>query len=87
MVNRRSPVTGFPVCYSWVIMVVPLGSEGSGIPVLKGFMVAPGIRTCGLPSYKCITFTSLGNATWFNIVDVFVAAPILTVIGCLVVYF
>ena len=40
-----------------------------------------------LPLSKYIFFTSLGNTDLLNIVDVIVAAPILPVLGCLVVYF
>ena len=68
-------------------MVVPLGSEGSVIPVLKGFMVSPVIRIYGLTLSKYIYFTSLVNSGWLNIVDVVVASQMIHVMGCLVMYF
>ena len=68
-------------------MVVPLGSEGSGISVWKGFMVAPVIIICGLPLSKYLSFISLVNSVWLNIVNTVVSAPILPVLGYLVVYF
>ena len=68
-------------------MVAPLGSEGSRISVLKSFMVYPGIRICGLSLSKYQSFEFLGNESWFNIVNIVVAAPMLPVLGCLVVYF
>ena len=68
-------------------MVVPLGSEGSGITVLKGFMVTPVIRICGFPLSKYVSFILLVNAAWLNIVDVVVDDPVLHVMGCLVDYF
>ena len=49
LVNGRSPVTEGSRWYSWVIMVVPLGYEGSRIPVLKVFMLSTFIRISGLP--------------------------------------
>ena len=85
LVNRKSPVTGGSICHSGVIMVLTLGYEGSGIPVLKCFILAPVIRICGFPLYKYPYFKSLGNASWLNIVDLVVSAPIITVLGCLIV--
>ena len=61
-VNIWSPVNGGSRWYSWVVMIVPLGSEGSGILVLKFFMVALDIKNCGLPLSKYISFTSLVNS-------------------------
>ena len=87
LVNRHSPVTAGSILYSWVVMVVPLRYEGSGIPLLKCFMVAPFIIIYVLPLSKYLPFTSLVNASWLNIVDVIVATPIPPVLGCLVVYF
>ena len=68
-------------------MVVPLRSEGSGITLLKGFMVAPGIMICGFLLSKYIFFTLLFNEAWFNIFNIVVTAPILPVLGFLFVYF
>ena len=87
LVNIYYPVTGGPRLYSWFIIVFPPGSEGSGIPVLKGFMVVPVIRICGLHLYKYLSFTLLVNAAWLDKVYVVVAAPIIPAMGCLVVYF
>ena len=87
MVNKRYPLTGGSIWYSWVIMVVPLRYKGSDIPVLKGLIVSSVIRVFGSPLSKYLFFTLLGNEAWFNIVDVVVAAPIFPVLGCLVVYF
>ena len=67
--------------------VFPLVYEGSGIPVLKGFMVSPVIRIYGLTLSKYIYFTSLVNSGWLNIVDVVVASQMIHVMGCLVMYF
>ena len=61
-------------------MVVPLGSKGSGILVLKDFMAFLVIRIFGLPLFNYISFTSLGNTSWLNIVNVVVAASILPVL-------
>ena len=58
-------VNGGSRWYYWFNMVVPLGSEGSVIPVLKGFMVSPVISICRLPLSKYLSFTSLGNTEWF----------------------
>ena len=85
--NRWSPVTKGPKWYFWVNMVFTLGYQGSGIPVLKGFMVSQVIRICGLPLSKYISFTLSVNVAWLNIVDVVVSDPVLPVLGCLVVYF
>ena len=68
-------------------MVVPLVYDGSGNPVLKGLMVSPFIRICGLPLSKYLYFTSLGNVEWLNIVDVVVADSIIPLLRCLFVYF
>ena len=68
-------------------MIVTLVLKGSGIPVLKDFMISPVIRKCGLTLSKYVSFTSLGNASWLNIVNVVVADPMIPVLGCLVVYF
>ena len=87
LVNIRYPVTGLSIWYYWVTMVFPVGYEGSGIPVLKGFMVALVYRIYGLPLSKYPSLTSLGNAAWLNIVDLVVAAPIIPILGCSVVYF
>ena len=87
LVNRQYPVTGGSIWYSWVIVVVPLGSKGSDIPVLKFFMVISVISICGLPLSKYIAFTLLVNEGWFNLVDVVLAAPIFPILGCLVIYF
>ena len=65
----------------------PVGSEGSGIPVFKGFIVAPVIRICGFPLSKYLSFTSFGNEEYLNIVVVVVAALIIYVLSLLVVYF
>ena len=87
LVNIQSLVNGGSRWYSWVIMAFPLGSEGSRIPLLKGFMLDPVIRICGLPLSKYLYLTSLGNSAWLNLVDVVVAAPILPVLGWLVIFF
>ena len=68
-------------------MFVRLVSEGSGVPVLKVFVVASVIRTCGLLLSRYISFAYLGKSNWLNIVDVIVAATILIVLVCLVVNF
>ena len=68
-------------------MVVPLGSEGSRIPVLIGFMVDPIIRICRSPLSKYPPFISLGNGSCFNIVNVFVSATIIPELVFFVVYF
>ena len=87
LVNRRSPITGGYIWYSWVIMVVPLGSEGSDIPLLKGVLLASVIRICGLTLFKYLSIRYLVNSAWLNIFDVVVASPILPTPGCLLVYF
>ena len=84
--NRRSPVIGGSRWHSWVIVVALLGSEGSGIPLLKAFLVDLVIRICGLPLSKYIYFTLLGNVVWLHIVNLVVSAPILHVMVFLVVY-
>ena len=68
-------------------MVFPVEYEGSRIKVLKGFIVAPFIRICGLPLSKYLSFTSLGNASWLNIAVGVSANPIIPVLGWLDVYF
>ena len=87
LVNRRCPVAGGSRLYYWVIVVFLVGSVGLGIPVLKVCIVAPSISICGLPLSKYLSFTYLGNAAWFYIVVGVVSAPIIPVLGCLVVYF
>ena len=87
LVNMRSPVTGVYRWYYSFIMVVTLGSKGSGILGLKGFMVAQVIRIRGLHLFKYLPFTSFVNTSWLNIFDVVVAAQIPPVMVFLVVYF
>ena len=74
--NKRSPVTGGSRWYSWVVVVFPVGYKGSGIPVLKYFILYPVIRICGLPLSKYLSFTSLVNSACLNIVDVVVSDTI-----------
>ena len=87
LVNKRSPATEGSRLYYWVNMIVPLGSEGSGIPVLIGFMLSPFIKMCELPLSKYLYFISLYNESWLNVVYVVVATPMLPVMGFFVVYF
>ena len=68
-------------------MVVPLGSDGSRIPVLIGFMVDPIIRIYMSPLFKYPPFISLVNGSWFNIVNVFLSATIIPELFFFVVYF
>ena len=62
-------------------MVIPIISDGSGIPVLKSFMIFPSTIICGLHLSKYISFPLLNNSEWLNIVDVIVSGPILPVLG------
>ena len=67
-------------------MVVPIGYEDSGIPLLKGLMLAPAISICGLPLSEYLSFTLLVNSAWLNIFNVVVSDQILHLLVCLVVF-
>ena len=68
-------------------MVVTIGSEGSGIPVLKVFMLSPFIKMCELPLSKYLYFILLGNTASLNVVYVVLAAPMFSLLDCSIVYF
>ena len=87
LVNKRSPATEGSRLYYWVNMIVPLGSEGSGIPVLIGFMLSPFIKMCELPLSKYLYFILLGNTASLNVVYVVLAAPMFSLLDCSIVYF